>query len=318
MERKPLHLFMVFISVVLISGLTSCHSGHAKAVHSNTEIKFKKPDSLYMSRQTLANKVQSEAQEEIKKQQRRFVKEALNCITETNETLKSLASGKMKEAKKQMHQAMLQAKNTLKNNPNVHYVPVNISVSSNNFVTSIQQADQLLTEAKKSLSNGGYQKASSVLNKLKSEIDITTINMLFSNYPSGLAKADSLLNAKKTTDAENILYGLLNSLQITQVVLPLPVLRAEALINQAKTVADQNKDEGKIVNLLENANYQLLLAKEMGYGSFDQEYNVLSGELKDLEKDVLSGTSSPKDFSLLSIKVDQFRSRLFDKSRNIR
>ena len=142
--------------------------------------------------------------------------------------------------------------------------------------------------------------------------------MLFSNYPQGLARADSLLNADKTTDAENILYGLLNSLQITQVVLPLPILRAEALISQAKTVTAQGHSEIKVDNLLENANYQLMLARAMGYGSFDSEYGILSGDIKNLEQQVQSGTAGPEEFSALSSKVEQFKSRLFDKSRNIR
>ncbi|MBN2615817.1 MAG: YfdX family protein [Bacteroidales bacterium] len=309
---------MTFILVFLLTGLTSCNSGQDKAVHSTSEIKFRKPDSLYMSKHVLANKVQAEAQQEIKKQQERFVKEALDCITETNETLKALASGKMKEAQKQLHLALVHATQTMKKHPNVYYVPVNISVSSNDFVKNRQQADQLVTETKKALAGGSYQNASSLLNKLKSEIDITTINMLFSNYPRGLAKADSLLNVDKTNDAENILYGLLNSLQITQVVLPLPVLRAQALIAQAKEVDNQNHAETKVDNLLENANYQLLLAKTMGYGSFDTEYTDLSKQIKSLEQGVQSGTAGPEDFSGLFSKVEQFKSRLFDQSHNIR
>jgi hypothetical protein len=101
-------------------------------------------------------------------------------------------------------------------------------------------------------------------------------------------------------------------------ILPIPVLRAEALIAEAQTASSQKNNKKKTVNLLENADYQLQLAKDMGYGNFDKEYDLLSKQIQSLEQQINKGNSKSDLFSALSQKVDSFKERLFGKGRSIR
>ncbi|MBN2639293.1 MAG: YfdX family protein [Bacteroidales bacterium] len=269
-----------------------------------------------MSRQLLADRVQEQAQVEIKKQQAYFKKDALNCITETNETLKALASGNLKAAKEQVLQAISDAQKVEKDFPDINYVPVNISVSSSDFVSTMQQVDKLLTESRLAMKKGYYQQASELLNQMKSEIDITTVNMLFGSYPEKLEEVEALLDNNKINDAENVLYGLLNSLQIKQTILPIPVLRAEAMIAQSAVSFATNKATS--VNLLKNADYQLQLAEAMGYGNFDKEYVLLSKQIRNIVQEIQEGKNTQSEFLALHNNVDQFKSRLFYVSKDIR
>lgn len=269
-----------------------------------------------MSRQMLAAEVQKQAQNEVKKQQAYFQKEALTCIKETNETLKALASGNLKKAKEQVQKAKMNAKKVMTKLPDIQYVLVNISVSSSDFISTIEQVDKLQSETKKAINKGLYQKASDLLGQMKSEIDITTVNMFFSIYPEKLEQVDSLLRRKKVSDAENILYGLLNSLEIKQIVLPLPVLRAEALVDQAAKSSKTNNNVA--VNLLKNADYQLQLADAMGYGNYDKEYLSLSKQIRNTIKNSQAGRGAQKTYLALHNNLQQFKSRVFYKSKDIR
>ena len=319
MKRIASVWILFFSAFFLMTGLTSCNQSHAEKQKNQAKTdRVKMPDSLYMSKKKLAQQVQAKARKEVRKKQDHFVKEGLESISETNATLKLLDAGNTPKAEKQLDLALHHARTVLKKDPETQLIPINISVNSRDFVAGEVQVEKLVQQAKKAMSNGYYQKASGLLDQMKSEVEITTVNLPLTSYPKHLEKADSLLKAGQTTGAANILYGLLNSLEINQVVLPIPVLRAEALIAEAQSASMQKSNKKKTVNLLENADYQLQLAKDMGYGNFDKEYDVLSKQIQDLEQQINNGKTKSDLFSTLSQKVDSFKERLFGKGRSLR
>ncbi len=93
---------------------------------------------------------------------------------------------------------------------------------------------------------------------------------------------------------------------------PLPILNAEQMIIEAAIVNKENQENvEKVINLLKNAEYQLTLAGQMGYGKKDKEYSLLSKSIDSLKKSVKKKENSESKFELLKEEIIKFKERLF-------
>lgn len=313
---KSTFVALLVAVVFFMGGLTSCNQRATKTLSEKNKVQsVKKPDSLYMSRKILANSIHVKAMEEVQKQRSHFVKEALETVNITNETIRAIENGKIKQANVDLEQAIGKAEVVLKKVPNDSLVPIDLSVNTQDLVTSIKQVNDVVKQAKEDMAQGNYQTAADLLNGIKCQIEISTINLPLRTYPTGLKEASALLKKSKSKQAEAVLYGLLHSLEINQTILPLPVLRAREMIFEAQTLFNKKAGKVKIVNLLDNADYQLKLAQAMGYGNFDKGYTGLSNDIHNIKKLVTGGNAKTSAFTRLLQKVDNFKTRLFGKGK---
>ena len=87
----------------------------------------------------------------------------------------------------------------------------------------------------------------------------------------------------------------------------------------AAAQSEDAKDEDKkkeVLNLLENAEYQLIMAEELGYGKRDKEYKELNSSIKELMKSVEADGDSQGLFDKLKNKLRNFKNRTSQKSTN--
>ncbi|MDJ0571401.1 MAG: hypothetical protein QNJ53_20455 [Pleurocapsa sp. MO_192.B19] len=88
--------------------------------------------------------------------------------------------------------------------------------------------------------------------------------------------------------------------------LPIPILKARGLIENASTQSDRDK----AMQLLADARTQLKLSQELGYAKADAEYKELKTELKNLEKQLKAGGNTDNAFEKLQTKIAGFFQRL--------
>ncbi|WP_286815128.1 YfdX family protein, partial [Maribacter sp. UBA849] len=146
---------------------------------------------------------------------------------------------------------------------------------------------------------------------------ITTMSVPLATYPTAMKAAAILLDADKMDEAKVALYTALNTLVIETEVIPLPILRAEVMIAAAMTEDAKDEDKKKeVLNLLDNAEYQLIMAEELGYGKRDKEYKELNKSIKEIKKSVKEDGDSQGLFSKLKNKLKNFKNRTSSKSSN--
>ena len=309
-------VFVTFLVVAVTSvGLTSCSnnkSDFGKTNQATVIHKVVKPDTLNMSKDTLARRVQQKTMKEVEKQQALVLKEALAVVTQTNNAINFIHTGHVKKAEAAIKTALENTRTLLKKNPGADLFPVDESVNVHDLVTTIPQVVKAVKAANTAMTKGNYQAASALLNGLKSEMDIVTINLPLSTYPGGLKQALSLFGKNKTQQAQQVLLNMMNSLVVNQVVIPLPILRAQVMMAESRNLFNKKEDKSKVTNLLENADYQLKLAQALGYRNFDKEYTDISKDIANVKNSVKKGNASQGIFDKLIKKTEGFKNRLIN------
>ncbi len=315
-------IFAAFLLIAITSvGLTSCNNSRnhlGKTNQNKGNQKVVEPDTLNMSKDTLALRVRQRTLKEIEKQQALVAKEALAAVTQTNNAINFIHTRHVKKAETAIKTALENTKTLLKENPGADLFPVDESVNVHDLVTTIPQVNQVVKDADAEMTKGNYQAAADLLNNLKSEMDIVTVNLPLSTFPDGLKQVLSLLGKNNTQQAGQVLLGMMNSLVVNQVIIPLPILRAQVMMAESRNLFGKKVDKSKVTNLLENADYQLKLAQALGYGNFDKEYTAISKDIANVKSSVKKGNASQDIFEKLIKKTEKFKDRLVKASKKIR
>jgi hypothetical protein len=95
--------------------------------------------------------------------------------------------------------------------------------------------------------------------------------------------------------------------------IPLPILRAERMLEEVETLVnndDFNKDDVKL--LLENADYEINFAEALGYGKKDKEFKELYSAIKEVKKQMMddSNTTEKGLIDTLRKKLKKFKEKI--------
>jgi len=105
----------------------------------------------------------------------------------------------------------------------------------------------------------------------------------------------------------------LNTIVTEEKILPLPILRAERMLEEVETLV--NKDDFKkedVKLLLENAEYEINFAEALGYGKKDKEYKELYSAIKEVKKQMRddSNTNEKGLIKKLRYKLKTFKEKI--------
>ena len=307
----------VFALMLVSYSLISCaQSTPNKEVAKNTSTPaMEKQATLGMDRDSLDNRVIEEIVKEVVDLKIKLTDEALSTIADTQDLLHEINEGKKEEAIAKSKALIGNFEILLAKDPSLAFLPVDVKYQKKELVTDIPTVRSTVKLAKEAMNDGYYQVASELLNNLRSELIVSTYLIPTATYPEAIKAATVLLEADDKEGAAAVLEEVLSTVVIEEKVHPLPVLNAEQLIIEAATI--DNKDHNnadQVIILLKNAEYQLSLAEEMGYGKKDKEYRVLSKTIKELKKSVEDKKDSSKLFDELKNKVRKFEKQLFSDS----
>jgi hypothetical protein len=146
-------------------------------------------------------------------------------------------------------------------------------------LASVDAVNALRKSAEDALEDGRVQEARHLIDGLASESVVRVSNIPLATYPAAIKSAAALVAQNKFDAAKAVLETALGTIVVEDIVRPLPLARANAAIEEARTLsADTTRgagDDARIHMLLTNARDQLDLGQALGYASKDQMKDLL-------------------------------------------
>ena len=241
-------------------------------------------------------------------QSTQLVKEAIRAIQYTQDALIYLNGNKIDKAKEALKNAVGQLAIVL-NSPNPPYLlPVDIQLEAYEFQGKIEDIAKMVASAKLLVAENKLPQARQVLNALRDEIVIKTINLPLATYPAALNLAIKYLNEGKIKEAKDVLAMALSTLVEIDTIIPIPLVKAQALVVEASKIV--KKDKKQALKYLEEAKKQLILANLLGYTSKSKTtYKELEKAIKHLESEIKSNHKTESLFKELLQKLKEFKEK---------
>lgn len=232
----------------------------------------------------------------LEERQQKIEHEALEAVTGTQNALMALQKNDPKKAMALLQDVSGKLDILLAKYPALNPIPANIEVDVFDFNGDSKQVEKLTDAADDLLEDHRVQDARHILDELISEMRITTTSIPLGTFPMAIKEAVNLINKGKTDEAEDALYDVLNLLVKTTEIMPLPVLRAEALLTAAselehKSDLTQAASRTEILKLTDAAKDKLKLAEMLGYGAKD-DYKVLYNAIDEIKNVMFSEKSA--------------------------
>lgn len=228
-----------------------------------------------------------------------LIADAQTAIAETEKALQALREKKNKEAIDALANATGKLELVLARNPKLDLAPVNTDVVMFDVLSNRDTVKAVLKEAKMYLSDNEIQKARPLIANLASEIQYRTSNIPLSTYPKAIKAITPLIDAGKIDEAKAELQAMLNTLVITTQIVPLPKLRAEAMLREAKSLAEKkqrSKEENDKLSInLQGISEQLEMAELLGYGK-KEDYKPMYEQLDEIMNKTANGKSGTNWF----------------------
>lgn len=236
-----------------------------------------------------------------------IVSDAVSTLRETQDALKLLDEAKSKEALSAVERATGKLEIVLARDPKVSLVPIDVKVVTSDIYSSLDAIKKAKQDAEKALKEGRVQDARNLLAALASETVISTTNIPLATYPSALKKAAKLIDENKSAEAKTVLQTALDTMVVTDVVVPLPVVGARINLEKAEDLAKKkNRTEQENKELSDRvaaADTQIKYAQELGYGQ-KADFDSFHKQIAEIKTKTASGKSGTNLFDQIKTYMD--------------
>ena len=240
--------------------------------------------------------------------QQTVVKEAVEAVALTQKVLADLDKKNIEAAKADLEKAIGKLEVVLAHKNAPALLPIDSAITATEYVGDLKSIRQTLDAVKKLLVVDKVQEARRLLDTLQSEIDIVTVNLPLISYPQALKLAAKYLNEGKAKEAQDVLSMALGTLVQNEIVIPLPLLKAQALIEAASKI--NKSDKKQALEHLEAARMELKIAEALGYtSSSDTSYKMLDEAIEKVEKEIKGPNKAEKLFEELMSKLKEFKEK---------
>ncbi len=169
-------------------------------------------------------------------------------------------------------------------NPRLALIPVDSYVTVYNLAASADVIRERIDIVEELLEHGKVQQARELLSSLRDEMLINTVFLPMATYPDSVKLATRYLIDGKRDEAITILQTALTSTVSETAVIPLGLIRAKSLIEQAAEMVD---DKEAALDFVRAAREQLEIARLLGYTSDESVlYEALNDQIDALEKEI--------------------------------
>lgn len=252
--------------------------------------------------------VDDKAAQEAEKKRAELTQDAITALTKTQEALTLLDANKTKEALAALELASGKLELVLARDAKLALAPVDVRIITHDIHANVESVKKAVKLSRELLGDGEVQKARPIVANLASEIVIETDNLPMATYPAAIKSAARLVDSGKIDEAKAELARALNTLVVTQVVLPLPVLRAEAAIAKAEKLAETDKRDAKqneeLSTLLSSVRTEIELAQILGYGK-KEDFKPIFDQVKSIEQKSAGGKSGNGWFDELKTRIQK-------------
>ncbi len=259
--------------------------------------------------------------------QARLIGDAVAALDATREAVAALEQQDSKRALEQLEIATGKLDLLVARHPEAAALPIAVRMTTADVLGTNEDIEAIIENAEEALEDGRVQLARRLLAPLASEIDIETTKLPLAVFPDALRLVAPLVDAGRLDEAAVALQAALGTLIVEKEIVPLPVLRAELLLDVAAAKLDAppvvkpaNEENSKSAaeatpaELLAAAREQLHRADLLGYGKAKKTYPDLVERLEKLESTLESKSRSSwkKRFGRLRESLSELGSSLLD------
>jgi len=247
MRRQTYSLLMAALLSLGLMGTTPAYAGESSLPDQ--------PQPQSPVTQSVQAEVDNEAANKAAEKRRKILADASAAINETEKALQALQDGDTETALKALETATGKLELILARDPALGLAPVDTEVLSYDLLASVDTVKAIIHDAEDYLEDGEIQKARPLVANLASEIVFRTTSIPLSSYPNAIKAVIPLIDEGRIDEATQALQTALNTLVVTtDEIIPLPVLRAEQLLERAETLAEhkeRSEDGWVLVHLTE-------------------------------------------------------------------
>ncbi len=254
------------------------------------------------------------AEQQAAEERSKILSEAVSALAKTKEALRLLDDGKREQAIDTLSIVIGKLEIVTSREPDLALAPVDVRFIVQDFYQDAKSVKEALDKVEDLLDDDKVQEARAILRDLGSEIVVRVVNIPLATYPDAIKAIIPLIDKGKVAEAKHALQDALSTLAIVDHVLPLPVLRAQVLLDHAKELAAKeqrsSEENGQLSEFLHSARRQLELAEVLGYGD-RKDYKPFYRSLSDIEKKIAGGKSEKGSlFDKLRRQLDDFLSSM--------
>ena len=238
--------------------------------------------------------VEQDTQDQTAEKRKEIIAEAVSALSETRSALKALDEEKTKDALSALEKATGKLEIILARDPSLALAPTGVRTETYDIIGSLNDINKIKKDAKSLLGDDKVQAARHLLSGLASEAVIKTTNIPLATYPDAIKKAVKLIDEDKINEAKAVLQTALNTLVVTQKIIPLPVVVAESLLDDAEKLAENEErteeESERLSDLLGAAETEIQLAQALGYGE-KKDFEDFYKEIKTIRSKSFDGKS---------------------------
>ena len=225
--------------------------------------------------------------EQIAAKRRTLIGEAVEALQETRNALGLLAAGNADQAREALARATGKLEIALAADPQLALAPVEVRSIVHDVVIAPVEVEAIVGTAEEALDQGRLQDARRLISGLASEHVVSVTNIPLATYPLALKQAATLVQAGRTGEAVATLETAIATLVVETTIIPLPLLRAETLLDEARPVAEKPQrsaaENDRLRRLLAAARRQIELARVLGYAT-REDVDALIEELTTIDR----------------------------------
>jgi hypothetical protein len=225
------------------------------------------------------------------------------------EALALIRQNKVEDAVKALEAATGKFDIALGADPSMGLIPVDVSIIATELKMTPDEVKDQVKLARDLLKDYKVQAARAVLMPLRDDLVTRVVSLPMTTYPDAIKLATKMLAEGNTDAAINILETALTTLVEKVSVIPLPLIRVEAMI-QAASELDKEKGKDKALELLDQAQDQLKLATLLGYTDKESAaYEDLAAQIKALKKEAKGKNIVEKMYEKLNKSIKELMNR---------
>jgi hypothetical protein len=244
-----------------------------------------KPEKTYLSESEIQDYINNEISIAFDMGNQFIIEEAANVVYLIRNTVNSLIKEDYRKAIEHINEA--KAKAILIDMGNNTKVISEINIAVNAEVKDAQSATKIIGTIDSLIQLGEMQKAKRFISQLSNDISITKESISIPHYVNVIETAEVNLKNKQYEEALLALNSVLGNVIIEQSIIPVPLIRAQMMVEEAENlISGTNFEQGKITTLLENTEYELKFSELLGYGKSENRYNDLVEKLEKLMENV--------------------------------
>lgn len=259
-------------------------------------------DAMKEATESVESEVRSETDKATAERRQKILQEAVDALAKTKEALTALEEERIDDALDALAVTTGKLELIVARDPELALAPTDVAIITHDMYGTPEAIKTAIKGAEKALDDGQVQRARRILDGLGSEMIISVSNLPLATYPKAIKAITPLIDDGKIDEAKNSLQAALNTLVVTDHVVPLPALRAEALLERTEELAEKSdrsdEENEELSNMLAAARDQVKMAELLGYGE-KTDYKRLYAQLDDIDKKTRDGKSGKGIFDKL-------------------